>query len=544
MPRGLIPEAFVQQSELMVWTEEMRQTYKHDTCAICHEAFNAALLDICRVLDCSHVFHAKCVDLWFIKATFCPLCKSDLGLGCQSHSSSHRSLGSRSQSSSLRSGQILVGHSNSDPALLRVLHEQSAGHIHRNSPPMTPDRHHRSAGSLHADRHHGSAGSLHSDRSLPIMGSSRSERSVGLLSSSSSGALPAVQEVSEEMRNGEDSQPSRGSDSPNVQVLADSLPLQQHEHNVEQSSLPSQWSLSHNSPNAGAAAVAAVASGRPARVPLSFSDWSEIIPGEGSGHSHVISSSPSNDRIISSSPSQISSSPSHDVIISSMPSNDHILSSNLSQDHILSSSLSHGSLSTDRIVKPQVSEFPAVKQGVRVPAFQQVRPPPDQSRKQGEHGRIAMVRGYHGRGRWTPMVIPPAGDFLLMGRSRSSSLPPQNGGSSAAQDLSMLPIDKINTPTCTGGPRHASTSLPASGVQTPVYRMQVGSPPLATPVNPGLPHSFHGVVVSTLMGQANYHIVRPVAARARSPTLVTQVAPPSNTDWTQPDFYTLKSALY
>lgn len=221
MPRGLIPEALVQQSELIVWSSDLAS--KHDSCAICHEMFNAATPDICRVLDCSHVFHAKCVDLWFIKATFCPLCKSDLkatyrhtssqrSLGRSSHTSSQMSLGDRSHASSLRSGQILVGHSNSDPALLRILQESPYATLHRISPPQTPDRQHGSTASL---------GISFSDRSLPVMGSSRSERSLGILSSNSSGPLPAVQELSDEARLADvDSQQSHSSNPPS--------PLQQN----------------------------------------------------------------------------------------------------------------------------------------------------------------------------------------------------------------------------------------------------------------------------------------------------------------------------
>lgn len=243
----------MQQSELVVWTEVVARLYKHDSCAICHEAFSPAV-DICRVLDCSHVFHAKCVDLWFIKATFCPLCKSDLKLTYRAHSSSqrslgqysqtssHRSLGSRSQSSSLRSGQILVGHSNSDPALLRILQEHpgtlAALQHGRGSPPPgargssagvlpaggsdTPGGSPVPRGGLSPDRERSAAslGISFSDRSLPtapafeVMGSSYSERSIGLLSSSSSGALPAVQEASEEAR--ADSQRSQSSNSPSA----------------------------------------------------------------------------------------------------------------------------------------------------------------------------------------------------------------------------------------------------------------------------------------------------------------------------------------
>jgi len=229
MPKGLVQESFVHHSALVVWNECLSTAYKHDTCAICHEAFSASVPDICRVLDCAHVFHARCVDIWFIKATFCPLCKSDLkstyrntssqrSLGRSSQTSSHRSLGSRSQSSSLRSGQILVGHSNSDPALLRELHREnpahqqllhqphSAGLLHRGSPPTTPDRSIASLAISFSDR------SLH-EHLATVMGSSRSERSVGILSSSSSGALPAVQEVSDETRAADDL-PRSGPPSP------------------------------------------------------------------------------------------------------------------------------------------------------------------------------------------------------------------------------------------------------------------------------------------------------------------------------------------
>eukprot|EP00929_Paragymnodinium_shiwhaense_P007569 TRINITY_DN111484_c0_g1_i1.p1 TRINITY_DN111484_c0_g1~~TRINITY_DN111484_c0_g1_i1.p1 ORF type:complete len:523 (+),score=84.95 TRINITY_DN111484_c0_g1_i1:70-1638(+) len=212
MPRGLIPQGFVQHSELVVWNEELARSYGDDCCSICHENFTTTVPDICRVLDCSHVFHAKCVDLWFIKATFCPLCKTDLKVPCK-NTSSQRSLGRSSSvgSSSLRSGQILVGHSNSDPLLLQILQEAP----HRNSPPLTPDRHVNSTPSLSVS---------FSERSLPVMGISQSARSLGILSASSSGPLPAVQEVSEEARAADDAQRSVGSDTPSpshADVLSD-----------------------------------------------------------------------------------------------------------------------------------------------------------------------------------------------------------------------------------------------------------------------------------------------------------------------------------
>ncbi|CAE8590962.1 unnamed protein product, partial [Polarella glacialis] len=188
---GVIAEGIVKKSELVLWTNPQSQ---NDCCAICHEAFHTGV-DICRVLDCSHTFHAKCIDLWFVKASFCPLCKNDLkggrnsssqmSLGRSSQTSSNRSLGS----ASLRSGQILVGHSNSDPALLRNLQER-LGPFHRSSPPATPDRHYGSAPTLGF----GSAPTLgfdRIDRSYEVIEISRSARSIGLLSTSSSGVLPA-----------------------------------------------------------------------------------------------------------------------------------------------------------------------------------------------------------------------------------------------------------------------------------------------------------------------------------------------------------------
>lgn len=200
MPRGLSHEAVSQQSELCVWSESDPRTGQQQNCAICHEDYGNNPPEICRILDCGHIYHAKCIDVWLIKATFCPLCKADLKK--YNNSSSQRSLGSGSGHSSsytsLRSGQILVGHSNSDPVLLRFFQargEQSNASNHvppRGTPPSTPERHH-SATSLTVSR---------SDRSLPGLGTSRSEVSIGILSSSSSGALPAVQEVSDEVRDG------------------------------------------------------------------------------------------------------------------------------------------------------------------------------------------------------------------------------------------------------------------------------------------------------------------------------------------------------
>eukprot|EP00930_Biecheleria_cincta_P041898 TRINITY_DN28799_c0_g1_i1.p1 TRINITY_DN28799_c0_g1~~TRINITY_DN28799_c0_g1_i1.p1 ORF type:complete len:589 (+),score=86.96 TRINITY_DN28799_c0_g1_i1:197-1963(+) len=187
---GVVCEGLLKKSELVLWNSaQCSQT----GCTICHETFNSGV-DICRVLDCNHAFHAKCIDLWFVKASCCPLCKNDIKLSGKNYS--QRSLGRSSQTSSnislgsasFRSGQVLVGHSNSDPVLLRNLQENLGLLHHRGSPPATPDRHADSAPNL----------AFSPERSVEGISISRSERSIGILSSSSSLVLPSVLEGSEE----------------------------------------------------------------------------------------------------------------------------------------------------------------------------------------------------------------------------------------------------------------------------------------------------------------------------------------------------------
>lgn len=44
-------------------------------CSICLESFRKA--DMIRQLSCTHIFHAKCIELWFQRNTVCCLCKRD-----------------------------------------------------------------------------------------------------------------------------------------------------------------------------------------------------------------------------------------------------------------------------------------------------------------------------------------------------------------------------------------------------------------------------------------------------------------------------------
>lgn len=49
-----------------------------DTCSICLENYNEK--DLCRVLDCGHVFHQKCCDDWLKTKDTCPYCRNSTNL--------------------------------------------------------------------------------------------------------------------------------------------------------------------------------------------------------------------------------------------------------------------------------------------------------------------------------------------------------------------------------------------------------------------------------------------------------------------------------
>ena len=49
-----------------------------DTCSICLENYNEK--DLCRVLDCGHVFHQKCCDDWLKTKDTCPYCRKSTNL--------------------------------------------------------------------------------------------------------------------------------------------------------------------------------------------------------------------------------------------------------------------------------------------------------------------------------------------------------------------------------------------------------------------------------------------------------------------------------
>jgi Zn finger protein HypA/HybF involved in hydrogenase expression len=75
VPVGLIQKNLIDKS-----TVELN-FFEDNFCVICQENIDTNIyLDtsIMRVLKCTHCFHVKCIDTWFIENNKCPTCKSDL----------------------------------------------------------------------------------------------------------------------------------------------------------------------------------------------------------------------------------------------------------------------------------------------------------------------------------------------------------------------------------------------------------------------------------------------------------------------------------
>ena len=43
-----------------------------DDCSICYEGLETST----KTLDCSHIFHMKCISTWCVNAKTCPLCRA------------------------------------------------------------------------------------------------------------------------------------------------------------------------------------------------------------------------------------------------------------------------------------------------------------------------------------------------------------------------------------------------------------------------------------------------------------------------------------
>jgi hypothetical protein len=51
-----------------------KRTVEEEECSICLSELEGA--ERCRLLPCSHIFHAGCIDRWFERSTLCPCCKA------------------------------------------------------------------------------------------------------------------------------------------------------------------------------------------------------------------------------------------------------------------------------------------------------------------------------------------------------------------------------------------------------------------------------------------------------------------------------------
>ena len=125
--KGLSLEQLMRVSEVKVFTEEMQvEEHGGSRCVLCGDDFQVNK-EIVRELDCGCHFHHQCIDTWFVKNTFCPLCKKShvpqRGLSRCGSANSVESLGSN-----------YSGNSSLHPSALQFSGRESPG------PPMwSPD---------------------------------------------------------------------------------------------------------------------------------------------------------------------------------------------------------------------------------------------------------------------------------------------------------------------------------------------------------------------------------------------------------------------
>ncbi|XP_010275356.1 PREDICTED: RING-H2 finger protein ATL79-like [Nelumbo nucifera] len=61
--------------------------WEGDECTVCLEGFLQG--QCCRLLpNCQHLFHAKCIDVWFLKASTSPICRTEVALKVSNNGSS------------------------------------------------------------------------------------------------------------------------------------------------------------------------------------------------------------------------------------------------------------------------------------------------------------------------------------------------------------------------------------------------------------------------------------------------------------------------
>ena len=74
IPRGISIKELIEKTELKNYNNIINSENK---CHICNEDY--ASMDICRVItNCSHYYHANCVDNWFVSGKNCPICNQNI----------------------------------------------------------------------------------------------------------------------------------------------------------------------------------------------------------------------------------------------------------------------------------------------------------------------------------------------------------------------------------------------------------------------------------------------------------------------------------
>ena len=74
IPRGITIKDLIEKTELKTYNRMLNSDNK---CHICNEDYSNQ--DICRIINnCSHYYHANCIDNWFINQKNCPICNQNI----------------------------------------------------------------------------------------------------------------------------------------------------------------------------------------------------------------------------------------------------------------------------------------------------------------------------------------------------------------------------------------------------------------------------------------------------------------------------------
>ena len=78
-PRGVPPDTLEKLAPKATYgsvVSENHRVHGGGECVVCQARFAPA--DGVRLLPCSHLYHAECIDAWLCRATGCPVCRHDV----------------------------------------------------------------------------------------------------------------------------------------------------------------------------------------------------------------------------------------------------------------------------------------------------------------------------------------------------------------------------------------------------------------------------------------------------------------------------------